>query len=117
MFTIILSAQEQYKRIFDHATITDVDGKIQTIEATNIFYFNYRNENVIKAYLSSGEIIYFEELSELTSGVTSANLPYKYIFVKEQNKDDMLIIQIFDDEQYGIQLIDVEKKYIIVQLH
>ncbi len=92
------------RRIFSQ--VTAINGGVEKKgEGHNIFFFNYGSKDVIKAYLSNDDIVYFDKVSVNEVGVDKDGFSYSCAVYCKRGTDLLFIIQIFSAEEKGIKII------------
>jgi hypothetical protein len=100
------------RRIFSQ--VTAINGGVEKKgEGHNIFFFDYGSKDVIKAYLSNDDIIYFDKVSAVEVGVDKDGFSYSCAVYCKRNTDLLFIIQVFSAEKKGIKIISEHHELII----
>ncbi len=107
MLTMCTFAQVQERHQYSTVSLTE-NGKTQTNAGDCTIYVNYENKPVIKLLFANGGYMYYDCVSQVSEGATANGTQYWYGQYKERGKDNMVIIQLFKDESYGIRFIDAQ---------
>jgi len=93
--------QTQFRRTYDTA-ISSTTGETNS---NNVFLFNYGGTTDLKVYLSSNEIVMYEQLSDFEDGETKSG--YKYIIAEYADKETgyKMHVQIFSDRADAVRLL------------
>lgn len=102
---LVSTAQIQEKRIFDYVISVAEDGATTEKAATNIMYFNYRGENVVKVYLANGSMMYFDRVTTPFKGETVSGYGFTEADYTERDSKMPCTIQVFDDTKFGVRFI------------
>ena len=100
MFTITSFSQTQYRKIYT-STYTEETGMKSV---TNTFLYNYGNTTDLKIYYTNGESEIFEQVTEYIHGKTISGYGYISCMYHGRNSDIRILLQIFDDVNYGIRI-------------
>lgn len=104
MLTILVSAQVQERHQYTNVSLVEGD-KVETKKLDCTVYVSYENKPTIKILFPSG-ILYYDCVSEIGVGATNNGSKFWYATYKERGSDNMILVQVFKEDEYGIRFID-----------
>lgn len=98
-------SQEQFRRIYSQVVLTDKDSKVTKKIAQNTVIFNYGNKPIVKLLLNDGTTRMLTQTSDREYGTTDGGVSYESAMYEEKTEHFYALLQLFDEEQYGVRLI------------
>ena len=98
-------SQTQFREIYSQSALVDKDNKVTRKVGENIFIFNYGSEPVIKLYMYDGSVRMFDQITDREYGKTVGGMTFHYAKYEERSQHFTVLVQLFDDRQYGVRLV------------
>ena len=112
LFTLLLLltvsitfAQSEFRRNYTKILVIKDNKKGDWEFGSNNFVFNYKGEPTFKMIMNDGSIRFFDQMSGPQTGQTESGLKYQSAVFKEQGKQLIIYLQIFDNTEWGIRVI------------